>query len=103
MDRDGNLLADSVQVKAVYADPTLVADPARTATALSGPLGVPADQLADKIRHPTSNHFVYLAHGVDPHAGRPSFLRPRCRGLDATGRWEALASCAGGLAHCRAK
>jgi cell division protein FtsI (penicillin-binding protein 3) len=66
MDRGGNLLADSVQVKAVYADPTQVADPARTATALSGPLGLPADQLADKIRHPSSRHFVYLAHGVDP-------------------------------------
>ncbi|MFL6076102.1 MAG: peptidoglycan D,D-transpeptidase FtsI family protein, partial [Mycobacteriales bacterium] len=66
MDRDGNLLADSVQVKAVYADPTLVADPERTATALSGPLGLPANQLADKIRHPSSKHFVYLAHGVDP-------------------------------------
>lgn len=69
-DRDGEVLAHSVEARYVFADPTQIADPVATAQALSEPLGIPASELADRIRKrdgPNGNElqFVYLKRGVD--------------------------------------
>ncbi|WP_026270606.1 peptidoglycan D,D-transpeptidase FtsI family protein [Salinispora pacifica] len=69
-DRDGEVLAHSVEARYVFADPTQIADPVATAQALSEPLGIPASKLADRMRKrdgPNGNElqFVYLKRGVD--------------------------------------
>lgn len=69
-DRDGEVLAHSVEARYVFADPTLIDDPVSTAQALAEPLGIPAAELADQMRkrkQPNGNElqFAYLKRGVD--------------------------------------
>lgn len=69
-DREGEVLAHSVEARYIFADPTQIDDPVATAQALSEPLGIPASKLADKMRKrdgPNGNalQFVYLKRGVD--------------------------------------
>jgi len=69
-DRDGAVLAHSVEARYVYADPGLVQDPEATATALSPLLGVARSELLPKLRpHVFAEggqvRFEYLARGVD--------------------------------------
>lgn len=68
-DRDGEVLAHSVEARYVFADPSQIDDPVTTAQALSEPLGIPAAKLAEKMRKRKSNgyelEFVYLKRGVD--------------------------------------
>lgn len=69
-DRDGAVLAHSVDARFVYADPLLVTDPDRTAEALQPLLGVPASELAERMRPQpredgTASRFEWLARGVD--------------------------------------
>ncbi len=68
-DRDGEVLAHSVEARYVFADPTLIDDPVTTAQALSEPLGIPAAELAEKMRKRKTNgdelEFVYLKRGVN--------------------------------------
>jgi cell division protein FtsI (penicillin-binding protein 3) len=68
-DRDGRDLAMSITRTTVYADPSLVVDPAAEAARLAPVLRVPQrallDALADKGNPQKPRRFAYLAHTVD--------------------------------------
>jgi cell division protein FtsI (penicillin-binding protein 3) len=61
-DRAGRVLAYSVDAQRVVADPTVVADPARTALALTTLLDVPASELTEKLSR--DSRYVVLARQV---------------------------------------
>jgi len=62
-DRNGNELAISVPQTTVWADPQQVEDPAATARALSGPLGIDVATLQDRLTG--ASHFSYVARRID--------------------------------------
>jgi cell division protein FtsI (penicillin-binding protein 3) len=69
-DRNGAVLAHSIEARYVYADPELVVDPARTAAALQPLLGIPASELIERMRPSTRpdgtrSRFEWLARGVE--------------------------------------
>ncbi|WDZ84344.1 peptidoglycan D,D-transpeptidase FtsI family protein [Micromonospora cathayae] len=69
-DRDGNPLARSVEARYIFADPTRIQDAPATAQALSGLLGIPSSELAQKMKprireDGVASQFEYLARGVD--------------------------------------
>ncbi|WBB54202.1 penicillin-binding protein 2 [Verrucosispora sp. WMMD573] len=70
-DRSGEAaLAHSVEARYVYADPTRIEDITATAAALSPLLGIPASELAEKMKprkriSGVDSQFEYLARGVD--------------------------------------
>ncbi|MFE9958754.1 peptidoglycan D,D-transpeptidase FtsI family protein [Micromonospora sp. NPDC005299] len=69
-DRTGAPLAHSVEARYVFADPTQVKDPVATARLLSPLLGVPASELAGKMKRRKLpgggwSQFEYLARGVN--------------------------------------
>jgi cell division protein FtsI (penicillin-binding protein 3) len=64
VDRDGNPLAYTAEAFRVTADPTLVADPARTALALTTLLDVPVSELTDLLSE--DGRYVVLASQVPP-------------------------------------
>ncbi len=76
-DRNGEVLAESVNRQTVVADPLLIAHPATTAQALSGVLGIPPDQLRSELTEPSG--FVYLAHRV------PDAVAAKVTALDLPG------------------
>ena len=63
-DRDGRDLAISVDRTTVYADPTLVPDPALYASKLAPVVGVAQQTLYDRLAD-KSRRFVYIARTVD--------------------------------------
>lgn len=67
-DRHGAVLARDVDARDVYADPTLVADPARVAAQLAPLLRRPASALRPLLSG--RGRFVYLARGADLKVGR---------------------------------
>jgi cell division protein FtsI (penicillin-binding protein 3) len=74
VDRNGEVLAESVAARYVYADPGLVKNPDATAAALSPLLGVPKSQLLALVRPHTRAdgtvvRFEYLSRGVDIPTG----------------------------------
>ncbi|MGY1639411.1 peptidoglycan D,D-transpeptidase FtsI family protein [Geodermatophilus sp. SYSU D00742] len=64
LDREGNPLAYTVEASRVVADPTVVADPARTALALTTLLDVPVSELTDLLSR--DSRYVVLAGQVSP-------------------------------------
>ncbi|MFL6137648.1 MAG: peptidoglycan D,D-transpeptidase FtsI family protein, partial [Frankiaceae bacterium] len=68
VDRNGAVLATSLDARAVYVDPTEVVDQASTAARLSALLHVPVGDLLDRLSK--RNHFQYLAHDVTPAMAR---------------------------------
>ena len=78
-DRNGQPLALSLDARAVYGEPRIIAraacktdatrpcDPASIAAALSPVLGMPVADLQSKLSR--SSAFVYLARGLDPAVG----------------------------------
>jgi cell division protein FtsI (penicillin-binding protein 3) len=69
-DRNGNVLAHSVEARFVYADPPRVTDPPRVAAELQPLLGIPASDLLELMRPTTledgtQSRFAWLARGVD--------------------------------------
>ncbi|ROT31221.1 penicillin-binding protein 2 [Micromonospora sp. HM5-17] len=69
-DRYGAPLVHSVEARYVFADPTQITDPARTAAALSPLLGIPVSELTERMRpqkRPDGrpSQFEYLARGVE--------------------------------------
>ncbi|MBL7628816.1 penicillin-binding protein 2, partial [Frankia sp. CN6] len=68
-DRYGATLAQDVEARAVYADPSKVTNPAATAAKLSPLVAVPAADLEKKLTRDRSLLFVYLARGLDPEVG----------------------------------
>ncbi|GIG62816.1 cell division protein [Longispora fulva] len=70
LDRDGNVLAHSVEARFVYADPTLITDPSAVADKLYPLLGVSRKDLWTKLqptKHEdgTTNQYVILQRGID--------------------------------------
>ncbi len=61
-DRNGEVLAESVNKQTVVADPFLIKDPGAEAAALAPVIGVPAGQLRSELT--LHSGFVYLAHRV---------------------------------------
>ena len=61
-DHTGRVLAYSVDAERVTADPTVVTDPTRTALALTTLLGVPVDELTEKLSR--DSRYVVLAGQV---------------------------------------
>ncbi|MDQ4038742.1 MAG: penicillin-binding protein 2, partial [Actinomycetota bacterium] len=64
LDTNGNLLAYTVSARKIYADPALIADPVGAATILSGVLGVPVNELVDKMQ--ADNRYQILAEQLEP-------------------------------------
>ncbi|SDO68688.1 penicillin-binding protein 2 [Geodermatophilus sp. DSM 45219] len=64
VDRDGNPLAYTLAASRITADPTLIADPARTALALTTLLDVPASELTELLSE--DGRYVVLASQVEP-------------------------------------
>src|SRR5262249_54236988 len=65
LDRDGNVLAYSVDARTIVADPTIVPDPAGTASRLAPLVGVPAATLLGQLSR-TGTRNVVLARGLEP-------------------------------------
>jgi cell division protein FtsI (penicillin-binding protein 3) len=63
-DRNGRDLAISIERASVYADPTLVADPALAASKLAPVVGVDQQTLYERLSD-KSHRFVYVARTVD--------------------------------------
>ena len=62
-DRNGHILARSVECCSVYANPSIITDIEATATTLAGVLGRPVDQIKPLLEKKRS--FVWLARRVD--------------------------------------
>jgi cell division protein FtsI (penicillin-binding protein 3) len=77
-DRTGRVLAYSVDAERVTADPTVVTDPTRTALALTTLLGVPVDELTEKLSR--DSRYVVLAGQVSTD------VTDKIRALPATTR-----------------
>jgi cell division protein FtsI (penicillin-binding protein 3) len=69
VDRHGATLAQDVDARAVYADPTLVDDPVAIAGKLAPLVGLPATAVAAKITKNPRSEFVYIARGLSPGEG----------------------------------
>ena len=80
VDRSGRPLALNVDARAIYADPKLVKDPARTADALARILGVAPAELRPKLER--DSRFVYLARGIDPDVAR-TIVKAKLPGIGA--------------------
>jgi cell division protein FtsI (penicillin-binding protein 3) len=65
-DRNGEELALSLRAKAVFANPSLVTQPGRTAQTVARILGLKEQDVRAQLARP--GPFVYLARGVDPTA-----------------------------------
>lgn len=76
LDRNGAVLADSVEARYVAADPEMVKDISTAAAALSPLLGIPVSELAPKLRKQKqeltgkADRFVFLARGVSVENAR---------------------------------
>jgi cell division protein FtsI (penicillin-binding protein 3) len=69
VDRTGATLAQDVDARAVYADPTLVDDPVAIAGKLATLVGLPAATITRKIVANPRAEFVYIARGLTPAVG----------------------------------
>ncbi|MBL7546780.1 penicillin-binding protein 2 [Frankia sp. AgB1.9] len=67
-DRDGATLAEDVDARSVYADPSLVDDQAVTAAKLSPLVGLPAATIEQKLAD-RKLRFAYIARGLTPDVG----------------------------------
>jgi cell division protein FtsI (penicillin-binding protein 3) len=71
LDRTGKSLAISVDLQTVWADPSLVENPARTAAALAPVINVDEAFLWRALRGtPVGSEFEYLAHQIQPSVAR---------------------------------
>jgi len=71
-DDNGQPLAMTVEARAIYADPVHV-DPnevPRIVATVSQKTGEPAADVQDRLAHPSSKRFTYLAHAVTPDVAR---------------------------------
>lgn len=71
-DASGQPLAMTVEARAIYADPVHV-DPnevPRIVSIVSQKTGVPAADVQERLSHPSSKRFTYLAHAVSPEIAR---------------------------------
>ncbi|MEP6697122.1 MAG: penicillin-binding protein 2 [Pseudonocardiales bacterium] len=68
LDREGNVLARTVEARTVFADPTLVVDAPATAARLAGPLGAAPATLLAQLSKP--GRFVVLKRGMLPEQAK---------------------------------
>ncbi|HVE27711.1 MAG TPA: penicillin-binding protein 2 [Sporichthya sp.] len=68
-DRDGDVLARSVEARTVTADPTLISDPAMYAHLLADQLGLDEAELTSKLAE-RPRRYVVLARNIDPDRWR---------------------------------
>lgn len=75
-DRNGVVLAESVEARDITADPTFIKDPAATVAALSPVLGLsPEQRLELTVRLTSDRRFAYVARAVTPETwGRVNAL-----------------------------
>ncbi len=78
LDRDGRILAQSVLVDSIYADPLLIANKSRTAVIVSRVLGLGADETLTKLT--ADRQFVWIKRLVDPDIAR-KLLRYHLKGV----------------------
>ncbi len=64
-DRNGHILAMSVEARTIYANPSEVHDPVSVAHALSSVLEQDSNELLTRLSNPSSSTFVYIARKVD--------------------------------------
>lgn len=64
LDRDGNVLAYSMEARLIFADPSLVRDAHATAAELAPLLHRPIEKLQEQLTRP--GRYVELAHGLAP-------------------------------------
>ncbi len=62
LDRNGNILARSVDCKTIWVNPTQIADPEKTAVSLSKITGIPVAKLSAKFK--SKKKFAYIARKV---------------------------------------
>jgi len=67
-DRNDNVLALSIDVDSVFADPSQIGDPGAAARRLAPVLGMKAAEVRDKLA--SDRHFVWLRRKVDPDLRR---------------------------------
>ena len=67
LDRNGRTIALSLPAATVVSDPRIVADPHGAATALSAVLGIPAEELLEKLQG--EGAFRYVARQIDQDVG----------------------------------
>ena len=67
LDRNGRTIALSLPAATVVSDPRVIADPDGAAAALSEVLGIPAEELLDKLQG--EGAFRYVVRQVDPEVG----------------------------------
>ncbi len=67
LDRNGRTIALSLPAATVVSDPRLIDDPDAAAAVLSAVLGVPAEDLAERLRGDAA--FRYVVRQVDPDVG----------------------------------
>ncbi|MDR2726951.1 MAG: PASTA domain-containing protein [Deltaproteobacteria bacterium] len=63
LDRDGQILARSIECRSVYVNPREVADKRHTADSLAGLLGLPTEKIDSLIQ--TERAFVWVARKID--------------------------------------
>ena len=68
LDRNGNVLAMSVDAKTIIADPRQISDPQSEATQLANLLGVPPADLGNDLSN--GSGFSYVARQIDPSTAR---------------------------------
>ena len=68
-DRNGATLAQDVDARAVYADPSLVDDPKATAAKLSPLVALSVAEIVKKITANPKSEFTYIARGLAPAVG----------------------------------
>ncbi|MDT3441086.1 penicillin-binding protein 2 [Pseudofrankia sp. BMG5.37] len=68
-DRHGATLAQDVDARSIYANPSLIGDPAAVAEKLSPLVGQPKDTIEKRITRDPKLLFVYIARGLDPAVG----------------------------------
>lgn len=64
LDRNGDVLADSLEADTVYADPFLIKDPKKAAVLIAPILSMPQEKIEQRLSQNAG--FVYLARRVDP-------------------------------------
>ncbi len=86
-DRNGHILARSVECRSVYANPNAVTDVDATSTALAGLLGRPVDQIRPLLAKKRS--FVWIARRVDD-ATAEAIRQADLPGVDLSREYERI-------------
>lgn len=86
-DRNGNILARSVECRSIYANPSIVTDIDATAAALGGILGRPADKVRPLLEKKRS--FVWVARRVDD-ATAEAVRQADLTGIELTREYERI-------------